>query len=148
MMDQSGVHMKHNTNLFFRSSRRGLTLIEIMVVIALLGVLGTVIAVNLTDALDDNSADAAKLQMKQIGSGLQMYALKNKGKYPTTSDGLDGAKKYFAGNKVPSDPWGNEYTYFAPGTHSDAKYELISTGSDGKDGGEDHAADIKSWELE
>lgn len=140
--------MKHNTNLFFRSARRGLTLIEIMVVIALLGVLGTVIAVNLTNALDDNSADAAKLQMKQIGSGLQMYALKNKGKYPTTSDGLDGAKKYFAGNKVPSDPWGNEYTYFAPGTHSDSKYELISTGSDGKDGGEDHAADIKSWELE
>ena len=70
--------MHKQNNLFIRSARRGLTLIEIMVVIALLGVLGTVIAVNLTDALDDNSADAAKLQMKQIGSGLQMYALKNK----------------------------------------------------------------------
>ena len=45
----------------------GLTLIEIMIVIALLGVLGTVIAVNLTDALDDNSADAAKLQMSKSG---------------------------------------------------------------------------------
>ena len=117
-----------------------------MVVIALN--FGTVIAVNLTDALDDNSADAAKLQMKQIGSGLQMYALKNKGKYPGTSDGLDAAKKYFAGNKVPSDPWGNEYKYFSPGTHSDARYELVSLGSDGKEGGEGHAADIKSWELE
>jgi general secretion pathway protein G len=140
--------MKDSSNIFIRSARRGLTLIEIMVVIALLGVLGTVIAVNLTDALDDNSADAAKLQMKQIGSGLQMYALKNKGKYPSTSDGLEEAKKYFAGNKVPSDPWGNPYSYFSPGTHSDAKYELISLGSDGKEGGEDHAADIKSWELE
>ncbi len=140
--------MQNQRNLFIRSARRGLTLIEIMVVIALLGVLGTVIAVNLTDALDDNSADAAKLQMKQIGSGLQMYALKNKGKYPGTSDGLDAAKKYFAGNKVPSDPWGNEYKYFSPGTHSDARYELVSLGSDGKEGGEGHAADIKSWELE
>ena len=140
--------MQRRSSLFLRSARRGLTLIEIMVVIALLGVLGTVIAVNLTDALDDNSADAARLQMKQIGSGLQMYALKNKGKYPTTSDGLDAAKKYFAGNKVPNDPWGNEYSYFSPGTHSDAKYELVSLGSDGREGGEDHAADIKSWELE
>jgi len=140
--------MTAKTNLFLRSARRGLTLIEIMVVIALLGVLGTVIAVNLTDALDDNSADAARLQMKQIGSGLQMYALKNKGKYPTTSDGLDAARKYFAGNKVPRDPWGNDYKYFSPGTHSDARYELVCLGSDGKEGGEDHAADIKSWELE
>jgi general secretion pathway protein G len=140
--------MKSKSNLIIRSARRGLTLIEIMVVIALLGVLGTVIAVNLTDALDDNSADAARLQMKQIGSGLQMYALKNKGKYPSTSDGLDGARRFFAGNKVPTDPWGNDYKYFAPGTHSDAKYELVSMGSDGKDGGEEHAADIKSWELE
>ena len=140
--------MKTNVNLFLRSARRGLTLIEIMVVIALLGVLGTVIAVNLTDALDDNSADAARLQMKQIGSGLQMYALKNKGKYPTTADGLDAARKYFAGNKVPSDPWGNEYKYFSPGTHSEARYEMVCLGSDGKEGGEGHAADIKSWELE
>ena len=50
--------MQRNKPLFVRAARRGLTLIEIMVVIALLGVLGTVIAVNLTDALDDNSADA------------------------------------------------------------------------------------------
>jgi general secretion pathway protein G len=140
--------MKSTSNLFTRSARRGLTLIEIMVVIALLGVLGTVIAVNLTDALDDNSADAARLQMKQIGSGLQMYALKNKGKYPSTSDGLDAARRFFAGKKIPTDPWGNDYKYFAPGTHSDAKYELVSMGSDGKDGGDEHAADIKSWELE
>jgi general secretion pathway protein G len=140
--------MKSTPHIFIRASRRGLTLIEIMVVIALLGVLGTVIAVNLTDALDDNSADAARLQMKQIGSGLQMYALKNKGKYPSTSDGLDGARRFFAGNKIPKDPWGNEFKYFSPGTHSDAKYELVCMGSDGKDGGEEHAADIKSWELE
>ena len=45
-------------------------------------------------------------------------------------------------------PWGNEYKYFSPGTHSDARYELVSLGSDGKEGGEGHAADIKSWELE
>jgi len=140
--------MKRNHSPIFRAARRGLTLIEIMVVIALLGVLGTIIAVNLTGAFDDNSADAAKIQIKQIEQSLQMYALKNKGKYPTTGDGLTAAKKFFKGNKVPTDPWGNEFKYFAPGTHSDAKYELISLGSDGREGGNDHAADIKSWELE
>jgi general secretion pathway protein G len=140
--------MKKNPSPLFRAARRGLTLIEIMVVIALLGVLGTIIAVNLTGAFDDNSADAAKIQIKQIEQSLQMYALKNKGKYPTTGDGLEAAKKFFKGNKVPTDPWGNDFKYFSPGTHSDAKYELISLGSDGKEGGEDHAAEIKSWELE
>ena len=87
-------------------------------------------------------------EQKQIEQSLQMYALKNKGKYPSTADGLGAAKKFFKGNKVPTDPWGNEFKYFAPGTHSDAKYELISLGSDGREGGDDHAADIKSWELE
>ena len=131
-----------------RAARRGLTLIEIMVVIALLGILTTIIGGSMMGAFDDNAAEAAKIQMKQVGGGLQMYALRNKGRYPSTSDGLAAAKKYFPDNKIPKDPWGNEFLYYSPGTHSEAPFELVCLGKDGREGGEDAEADIKSWEIE
>jgi general secretion pathway protein G len=138
---------KRHSSLLLKS-RRGLTLIEIMVVLALLGVLMTVVAVNVMGAFDSGSAQAAGIQMKSIENTLNMYALKNKGKYPTTSEGLDKVAKLLPNNKVPLDPWGNNYQYFSPATHSDNKFELISYGADGKEGGEEDNADIKSWELE
>ena len=125
----------------------GLTLVEIMVVIAILGILMTVVAVNLVSSLNDGYVGTTELQMSKIEAGLQMYAVKNRGKYPTTSEGLEAAAKYFPDNKVPVDSWGNEYQYYSPGTNSDQDYELISLGADGVEGGEDYDADIKSWEL-
>ena len=141
-----------HTNPFFktarRAARRGLTLIEIMVVIALLGVLGTVIVVNLAGTLEEGKAKAAETQMRSIDSALMNYAVMNGMKYPTTAEGLEKAKKKFKNEKVPTDPWGNAYIYRSPATHGSAKYELISLGADGKEGGEDADADIKSWEIE
>ena len=125
----------------------GLTLIEIMVVIAILGLLMTVVAVNVAGSLQEGYVDTTKLQMEKIKGNLQMYAVKNKGKYPSTSEGLNAAAKYFPDNKVPSDAWGNEFQYYSPGTNSDEPFELISLGRDGSEGGEDYDADIKSWEL-
>lgn len=125
----------------------GLTLVEIMVVIAILGILMTVVAVNLMGSLNEGYVETTKLQMSKIEQGLQMYAVKNRGKYPTTSEGLEAAAKYFKDNSVPTDAWGNEFQYYSPGTNSDKDYELISLGADGQEGGEDYDADIKSWEL-
>jgi general secretion pathway protein G len=145
-----GVNMTQTRTLFkttARAARRGLTLIEIMVVIALLGVLGTVIVVNLMGTLDDGKAEATKVQMANIDSALMQYAIMNGSKYPTTSDGLEKAKKKFKDHKIPTDPWGNAYIYRSPATHGSGKYELVSLGADGKEGGEDANADIKSWEL-
>ena len=129
-------------------SERGLTLVEIMVVIAILGTLMTIVGVSVIGQLDSANADATKLQMKKIDQTLQMYAAKHKGKFPNTSDGLAGAAKYFPDNKVPTDAWGFELQYFSPGTHSNAPYELVSLGKDGQEGGQDANADIKSWALD
>ena len=118
------------------ASRKGMSLVEIMVVIAIIGVLMTVIAVNVLGFLGDANQDATKIQIRKIDEALTVYAAKHQGKYPSTADGLAAAKKYFTDNAVPTDAWGNELLYFSPGTHGDHPYEILSLGRDGKEGGE------------
>ncbi len=127
-----------------RRSRKGLTLVEIMVVMAILGVLMTVLGGSLLGFLDDANVDATRLTMGKVGQGLQVYAAKHKGKYPTTSQGMEAAAKYMPDGKVPQDAWGNDMIYFSPATHSDAPFEIISVGKDGSEGTDD---DVKSWET-
>lgn len=133
------------TALLGRQARKGMSLVEIMVVIAIIGVLMTVVAVNVIGYLDDANVDATKIQIKKIEEALTVYASKHRGKYPSTSEGLDAAKKYFPNNETPVDAWGNEFQYFSPGTHGDHPYEIVSMGKDGREGGEDANADITSW---
>jgi type II secretion system protein G len=130
------------------ADERGLTLVEIMVVIAILGMLMSVVAVSVMGALDQANVDVTKLTIKKAEQNLQLYAAKHKGRFPSTSDGLEAAAKYFPDNKVPVDAWGNEFQYFSPGTHGDHPYEIISLGKDGQEGGEDQDADIESWNAE
>ena len=125
-----------------RSARQGLTLVEIMVVMAILGVLMTVLGGSLRGYLDDANADATKLTIGKIDQALQVYAAKHKGKFPSTSQGLDSAAKYMPDGKVPQDAWGQDFQYFSPGSHSDAAYDILSVGKDGQEGSED---DVKSW---
>jgi general secretion pathway protein G len=129
-------------------SNRGLTLVEIMVVIAILGTLMTIIAVNVVAQLNEANVSSTKLQMGRIEQNLQTYAAKNKGKFPTTSDGLNAASKYMPDNKIPADSWGNEFQYFAPATNCSKPYEIVSLGADGQQGGEDYNADISTCNLE
>ena len=130
-----------------RAAVRGLTLVEIMVVIAILGVLMSVVAVGVIGALDQANADATGLQIKRVEQNLQIYAAKHKGKFPSTSDGLQAAAKYFPDNKIPTDAWGNEFQYYSPGTHGEHDYEIISLGRDGAEGGDSYDADINSWMI-
>ncbi|MEN9785200.1 MAG: hypothetical protein RLZZ299_464 [Pseudomonadota bacterium] len=125
------------------ASRRGMSLVEIMVVIAIIGVLMTVVAVNVVGYLDEANASATKIQIKNMESALTTYAAKHRGKYPSTGEGLDAAKKFFPNNTVPTDAWGNAFQYRSPGNGS-AAYEIISLGKDGREGGEDANADISS----
>jgi len=122
-----------------------MSLVEIMVVIAIIGVLMTVIAVNVLGFLDDANVDATKIQIKKMEESLTVYAAKHKGKFPTTGEGLAAVKKYLPDGEVPTDSWGNAYLYFSPGTHGDHPFEIISLGKDGKEGGTDADADIASY---
>ena len=141
--------MTHSTSKLVGSARsiahltrRGLTLVEIMVVIAILGLLMGVIAFNVVGAADDADVEICKTQMSQIETTLNRYRATNK-KLPNTAEGLEAAAKLFPDGSVPLDPWGNEFQYTSDGND----FELVSLGKDGESGGEDANADISSKDL-
>lgn len=129
-------------------SQQGMTLVEIMVVIAILGTIMSVVAFSVVGKLDDANCQTTTLTMKNADQALQLYSAKKKGKFPSSSDGLEAAKKYFGDGEVPLDAWGNEFAYNSPGSHSDKPYEIVSLGKDGVEGGEGADADIQSWALD
>lgn len=126
-----------------RSRRRGMTLVEIMVVLAILGVLIAVLAVNFGTAKDDADVDTTRIQMKTMDDALLRYSLKHRGKYPGS---LEEAAKYFPDEKVPVDAWGNPFVFRAPASSGSQPYEIISLGKDGKEGGDGANADLVSWD--
>ncbi len=131
-----------------RHREKGLTLVEIMVVMAILGTIMAIVAVNVIGQMDDANVQATRLQMKKIEGDLALYAAKKKGKYPSTSDGLEAASKYFPDNRVPTDAWGNEFQYFSPASNCEKAFELISYGKDGSQGGEESNADLSSCDRD
>lgn len=130
----------------------GFTLIEIMVVLAILAGLVAMVAPNIIGEAGAARVKTAKAEMANISQALDIYKLDNF-TYPSTSQGLEALvskpsgspepKNYKAGGymkKLPIDPWGNPYLYFS----KSGKYEIVSFGADGEEGGEDDAQDISS----
>jgi general secretion pathway protein G len=135
-----------------RARERGMTLIEILVVLVLLAVIMSVVAGNYLGRGEKAKADAAKIEIGQIGQTLDLYKLEV-GRYPTTQEGLQALISapsgvsnwngpYWKKQSVPKDPWGNEYKYTSPGAN--APYDILSYGADGKEGGEGPNKDISS----
>jgi len=118
-----------------------LTLVEIMVVIAILGLLMSVIAFNVVASADEADVEAAKLQIQTIESNLQKYYATHRS-FPDTSAGLETLTDYKGG--APEDPWGNKFVYTCCSGDSDKPYEIVSLGKDGESGGDDANADISS----
>lgn len=130
---------------------RGMTLIEIMVVVVILGILATTVSISVRDYLVSGKRNAAKQELAQINSALELFYLEND-RYPTAQEGLailtaktdkhpDGLLR---GGDL-NDPWGNPYEYIFPGVHG--SFDLISFGGDGAEGGTGNDADITSWEA-
>jgi general secretion pathway protein G len=149
-----------NTKILLIKNVRGFTLIELMVVIIILGILAMYVAPKIMGRPDEARQVKARLDIVSLETALKLYKL-DSGMYPGTEQGLQALvaqpetgilpKKWRKGgylekNRIPKDPWGNEYIYLCPGVYGD--FDIISYGADGVSGGEDKNQDINSWEIE
>jgi general secretion pathway protein G len=135
-----------------RARERGMTLIEILVVLVLIGIVLGIVGGNFIGKGEKAKADAAKIEIGQIAQTLDLYKLEV-GRYPSSQEGLQALISapagvanwngpYWKKSSVPKDPWGNDYKYASPG--SKGPYDIVSLGADGKEGGEGPDKDISS----
>ncbi|MFL5264919.1 MAG: type II secretion system major pseudopilin GspG [Anaeromyxobacteraceae bacterium] len=133
--------MKKHGYAAARRRERGMTLIEIMVVITILGLIAAAVAVNVVNNLSEARVKQAKTDLHTIENCLDLYKV-DKGRYPSTEEGLAAtvsAGKCKAGLR---DPWGHDYVYMYPGqAHPDA-FDIKSYGADGQPGGDGENGDI------
>jgi len=131
----------------------GFTLVEILVVIAIIALIMSLVGPRVLNYLAESKVKAARIQIQSFSSALDLFNL-DTGRYPTTAEGLQVLMRspgniaawngpYLKGESVPLDPWGKAYDYRSPGEHG--VYEIKSYGSDGQEGGSGTAADITSW---
>jgi general secretion pathway protein G len=134
-------------------SEGGFTLIELLVVLVILGLLAAFAAPQVLSYLGQAKTDAARAQVQNIASILDLYRL-NVGSYPSEEEGLNALLEpppdaprwngpYVKRRDVLLDPWGELYVYRYPGEFGD--YDLYSLGADQAEGGEGEDQDITSW---
>lgn len=144
---------------FARRGASGLTLLEIMVVVMIMGMIAAIVSKVVIDRMEVARVNTARAQIAEIMGALDMFYADNSF-FPTTEQGLDALihkpasgrvpdkyndNGYLNGSVVPDDPWGHPYEYFSP--TANGKYEVISRGADGLEGGEGYDADISSANL-
>ena len=131
----------------------GFSLVELMVVIFIIGLLATVVLINVLPSQDKAMRVKAQGDIATLGQAMEMYRLDNM-TYPGVGEGLASLRtppanlalpqNYRSGGYIkdlPSDPWGRPYQFVVPGQAGHA-FEIFSLGADGKPGGEDNDADI------
>jgi general secretion pathway protein G len=134
-------------------TQAGFTLIELLVVLVILGLLAAFAAPQVLNYLGRAKTDAAKAQVQNIASILDLYRLEV-GSYPSQQDGLNALLEepadaprwngpYVKRRDALVDPWGRMYEYRFPGDHG--AYDLFTLGADGGEGGEDEDQDVSSW---
>ena len=153
--------MSHTFSEVIRHRRprraRGFTLIEIMVVVIIIGLLASVVMLNILPNVDKAKIAKAKQDIQSLELALSEFYLDNS-KYPTSEQGLaalitqptDPTIRHWKPGgyvqRVSKDPWGNDYQYVYPGTHG-KPYDLFTYGADGQPGGEGINADIGNWNI-
>jgi len=138
-----------------QENEAGFTLVEMLVVIAIIGLIMGLIGPRVLNYLSESKVKAARIQLQSFQSALDLYYL-DAGRFPSTAEGLTALVRatpgvaawngpYLKGGNVPNDPWNHPYVYRAPGDHG--PYDIVSYGSDGQEGGSGVAADISLEHL-
>jgi len=142
----------------YRRRQRGVTMIELLVVLTILAMISALVIVNVLPERDRAAAKKARIDIGTIENALDQYRL-DMFNYPTTEQGLAALVVAPAGDphadqfrpggylrKIPVDPWGKPYQYRSPGEHG--PIDVFSLGADGQPGGEGINADIVNWSTD
>jgi len=137
--------------------RAGFTLVELMVVIVIIGLLATVVALNVLPSQDKAMVGKARADIAVLEQAMETYRLDNL-VYPDDRQGLQALvaapaglarpERYRQGGyvrRLPQDPWGNPYQYRRTSTNGQA-FDVYSFGADGREGGEGNDADLGNWQ--
>lgn len=147
--------MRRTTVKLHGRPRRGFTLMEVLLVLAILGVIMALVLPNLLGKQKQANIDATKLGIKSVEGALKLYALDHEGEFPPSAAGLESLiaspgndpkwkGPYLEGGKVPADPWGNPLQYAYPGQHQagNDRPDIWSMGPDKASSTDD---DIANW---
>ncbi len=146
----------NDANRQARRARRGITLIEMLVVLTIIALFAALVAPKLLSKSDAARVTAARAQINAFMTALGAYKL-DTGTYPTTEMGLQALRVRpqnvpqwqgpYLPQEIPVDPWGRPYIYRYPGEQGDEP-EIVCLGADGQPGGEGINADIVSWKAQ
>ena len=135
-------------------NREGFTLVELMVVIVIIGLLATVVAINVLPSQDRAMVGKARADISVLEQAIETYRLDNL-TFPEDLNALTTApaslaqpERYRQGGyirRLPEDPWGNPYQYRRQSAHG-GQFDVYSLGADGKEGGEGNDADLGNWQ--
>jgi len=149
-----------NSRSLRRAARgtRGMTLIEIMVVLTLIGLVMTVLATNFLGMAENQKVKICQTQMQQLKGRLDAFKL-HYGRYPSTGEGLNALVRpptdkrgmtpapFLDDATITYDPWGTPLQYYTPARSGGKAFEIVSLGTDGVPGGEGSDADFSNWQL-